>query len=280
MTDEPTTGTTIAPRPSVQVLAGPQILAQQAEERQRDQAIVERLMDVASRRSETLGKLAGALAKAQGAMTNAQRDSANPHFKSRFASLASVRDACGPHLSENEIAYVQTVRAFGRIAMITTGFYHSSGEFMEETLTLSASDDRPQTVGSAITYGRRYALAAMAGIAPYDDDGEEASRTLPQGIRNDTANTPLQRAVGRTQPPADELSEGAEAGQKSAGDGPRMPGTPAPATPSSPVGTAPSAAPKARPVMGAAGAPPPPGRPPMRAPGSTALQDPPASTDK
>jgi hypothetical protein len=125
------------------------------------------------RMSATIGKLAEALAKAQAEMEGAAKDSTNPHFRSKYADLASVRDACRP-LAKYGIAHLQPTRADGPHVTVTTVLIHASGEWISEDLTLTAGQNTPQAVGSAITYGRRYGLAAMVGIAPEDDDGEAA----------------------------------------------------------------------------------------------------------
>lgn len=124
---------------------------------------------------ETDQTLASALARAQGAMSNVIKDSSNPHFKSRFASLAAVRDVVIPALAEQGIAVVQMPGndEKGRVT-ITTTLLHRSGQFdcgtVATTATVRGGTDA-QAVGSALTYLRRYALSAVAGVAQEDDDG-------------------------------------------------------------------------------------------------------------
>lgn len=125
-------------------------------------------------RSESIGKLAAALAKAQGAMHGAAKDSKNPHFNSKYADLASIVDACRKPFAENELAYVQSssVPEAGIVRMTTT-ILHASGEWLEsDPLQVQSKDAGPQAVGSCLTYLRRYQLAGMVGIAPEDDDAE------------------------------------------------------------------------------------------------------------
>lgn len=126
-------------------------------------------------RSETIGALGAALAKAQAAMKPAVKDAKNPHFKSSYADLASVWEACRAHLTANGIAVIQSPEADGARVTITTLLAHSSGEWLQGALTLTARQADPQSVGSAITYGRRYGLASMVGVAPDDDDAEAAT---------------------------------------------------------------------------------------------------------
>lgn len=172
--------------------------------------------------SSSLAALAAALAKAQGEMEGAAKASLNPHFKSRYADLASVWDACREPLSKHGLAVLQPVRADGPKVTITTILAHSSGEWISESLTMTATQNTPQGVGSAITYGRRYGLSAMVGIAPDDDDGNAASAgtrtteatadvpTVPDGYEDwwldmvstaDTGTKALQEAWGKSKTP-------------------------------------------------------------------------------
>lgn len=138
-----------------------------------------------SEQSAEIDKLAGALAKAQGKITGALKDSANPFFKSKYADLASVWDACRAALSENELAVIQTTESDDSGVFVTTTLAHSSGQWVRSRLRLTPKDGTPQGMGSAITYGRRYALAAIVGVAQVDDDGNAASG------RSDAEQKPL-----------------------------------------------------------------------------------------
>ena len=124
--------------------------------------------------SPTIGALAGALAKAQGRIHGAKKDSANPFFKSSYADLASVWDACKIPLAEAEIAVIQYPSSEGALVRVTTMLAHSSGEFVTAEVSATAKDGSPQSVGSTITYLRRYGLASMVGVYADDDDGEAA----------------------------------------------------------------------------------------------------------
>jgi hypothetical protein len=129
-------------------------------------------------RSETIGSLAAALAKAQGAMRNAAKDARNPHFNSRYADLAAIVDAQREPLAANELSVIQipSTPEPGTVAL-TSVLLHSSGEWLQsDELRVSARDAGPQAVGSCLTYLRRYQLAALVGIAAEDDDGEAGER--------------------------------------------------------------------------------------------------------
>ena len=127
-------------------------------------------------KSEQINELAAALAKAQGQIEGAKKSSSNPFFKSKYADLAECWNTCREALTANEISVIQMpeeINENGRLN-ITTMLAHSSGQYISSTLTMTVTKLDPQAIGSAITYGRRYALAAMGGLAQEDDDGEKA----------------------------------------------------------------------------------------------------------
>jgi hypothetical protein len=127
-------------------------------------------------KSEQINELAAALAKAQGQIEGAKKSSSNPFFKSKYADLAECWNTCREALTANEISVIQMpeeINENGRLN-ITTMLAHSSGQYISSTLTMTVTKLDPQAIGSVITYGRRYALAAMVGLAQEDDDGEKA----------------------------------------------------------------------------------------------------------
>lgn len=146
------------------------------------------LVSLTFRRSASFGAFAAALAAAQSEMEGASKDSLNPHFKNRYADLASVIEASKP-LSKHGIAIIQPPCARGPSVTVTTLLVHKSGEFIESDLTMTAQQNTPQGIGSCITYARRYALQAMVGIAPEDDDGNAASQ--PNGNRSESPRVEL-----------------------------------------------------------------------------------------
>ena len=125
--------------------------------------------------------LATALVKAQKAFSPALKNSTNPHFKSRYADLATCVDAVMDALNENGIALIQKSYDCPNGVMIETVFMHESGEIYEAgILQFPASKQDPQGYMSALTYARRGSLMAACGIAPEDDDGNAASRKPAQ----------------------------------------------------------------------------------------------------
>jgi hypothetical protein len=126
--------------------------------------------------SETINELAAALAKAQGEITGALKDSSNPFFKSKYADLASCWDACRSALSKNGLAVTQfPMTTEQHHTYLVTSLLHTSGQWMRSSLEVTPKDDSPQAMGSALTYARRYALTAVVGVAQVDDDGNAAS---------------------------------------------------------------------------------------------------------
>ena len=135
--------------------------------------------------SESIAALAAALSKAQADITGALKDSSNPFFKSKYADLASCWDACRKQLAANSLAVIQTTEVTEAGTVLVTTLAHSSGEWMRGTLPVVTKDNGPQAQGSGITYARRYALAAIVGLAQIDDDAEAA-----QGRKITVATSP------------------------------------------------------------------------------------------
>ena len=135
--------------------------------------------------SAEIGELACALSKVQGQIVGARRDSRNPYFNSKYADLASIWEACRKPLAENGFAVVQTMASDTDIVRVITRLIHSSGQWIKGELSLKPIKNDPQGMGFAITYARRYALAAMVGVSPEDDDGEVA-----MGRQKQLANVP------------------------------------------------------------------------------------------
>lgn len=128
------------------------------------------------RTSEDLNELAAALAKAQAKIENAPLNKNNPHFKNKYADLAAIRDAVTKPLSEQGLSYVQMTGTTegGQFALFTR-LMHTSGQWMESIYPLPVDVGKQQVMGSAITYARRYSLAAVCGVAAEEDDDGKAA---------------------------------------------------------------------------------------------------------
>ena len=147
--------------------------------------------------SESIGKIATAMLEAQKAITFAAKDATNPHFKNKYADLPAVVDAVKPALNDAGIAFLQSAGPSDDSKLhLTTRLVHTSGEWIEDTLVMPLPKQDPQGYGSAMTYARRYAPAAITGLYQDDDDGNAGS-----GYSQSTA-APKPKATPAALPPA------------------------------------------------------------------------------
>ena len=137
------------------------------------------------------GPFAKAFVAAQKATESVKKAASNPAFKSKYADLSHVVEGVIPALNENGIGVIQSPSYDGDLMGLTTILIHESGATCTATLHMRPSKTDPQGVGSAITYARRYALLAMTGAAPEDDDGNAASgpRTTPEPTKREDPET-------------------------------------------------------------------------------------------
>ena len=127
---------------------------------------------------QTGSPLAEALAKFQASIPTVTLDGDNPHFKSKFTTLSNLTNVVLPKLSEVGLAYSATPRVTPDGFVLEAHLLHTSGEKLSASFPITETN--PQKVGSAVTYFRRYALAALTGVvADLDDDGNAASTTSP-----------------------------------------------------------------------------------------------------
>ena len=132
--------------------------------------------------NELKSNFAKSFIKAQAEMVNASKDSTNPHFKSKYADLTSVRDACVPFLNKHGIAVLQPVIQLENKQYIKTILLHETGESMECLTEIMHAQNTAQAHGSGITYARRYGLQSLVCIGAEDDDGAKASENLKQEL--------------------------------------------------------------------------------------------------
>ena len=130
------------------------------------------------RTSEQINELAKSLSATQKEMKAASKDSNNPFFKTKYSDLSSVIDVIRDPMGVNGLSFVQDVIIDERGANISTRILHSSGQWIEfGPLTIPLKQKDAHGAGSAITYGKRYALCACLGIVSsedQDDDGNKA----------------------------------------------------------------------------------------------------------
>ncbi len=120
-------------------------------------------------------ELFAALAKAQAEVENATKSSSNPHFRSKYADLAEVLNTVRPVFARHGIAILQSTEFDGARVSVTTALAHTSGGVVTSTAACVPAKTDAQGIGAATTYLRRYSLAAMAGVAQEDDDGQSAA---------------------------------------------------------------------------------------------------------
>tara|TARA_R110000822_G_scaffold137399_3_gene274878 strand:- start:371 stop:970 length:600 start_codon:yes stop_codon:yes gene_type:complete len=110
---------------------------------------------------------------AQMSMRDPCKDASNPHFRSKFVSLKGVADAVRPALHSRNIVVTQLIDYDDAGTFVRTVLAHTGGGSIESRCpVVTTKQNDPQAMGSAITYARRYALAAICGVAPSDDDDD------------------------------------------------------------------------------------------------------------
>lgn len=138
--------------------------------------------------------LFAALAKAQAEIENAAKNAANPHFRSRYADLAEVLNTVRPVFAKHGLSIVQSTGFDGSLVSVTTLVGHAEGGFITSTASCVPAKTDAQGIGSATTYLRRYSLAAMAGVAQEDDDGNAAAHDRKPQARQIAKVSEAQRA--------------------------------------------------------------------------------------
>lgn len=130
--------------------------------------------------SEQINELAEALSKAQGSIEGAVKDAKNPFFKSNYADLHSVIACAKAPLSENGLAVIQTTAMIDTQLCLVTTLAHKSGQWIKAMMPVMLAKQDAQSMGSALTYLRRYSYQAICGISAMDDDGESAMERKPK----------------------------------------------------------------------------------------------------
>ena len=145
--------------------------------------------------SESIAKLAAALVKVQGEIEHAHKNATNPHFRNRYADLTEVIDTTRPVLAKHGLSVVQLPGYVEGITTLDTILLHESGEWISGTAGARVQKDDPQGVGSALTYLRRYSLAAVVGIGQEDDDAEAASAPARAPVQRMERPAPAQQSA-------------------------------------------------------------------------------------
>jgi hypothetical protein len=163
-------------------------------------------------RSDAINELAEALSKAQSEIQDAEKNAKNPHFKSSYADLSAVLQATREPLSKNFLSVSQIVVSEGDDYFLETTLLHKSGQFISAKLKLLLIKKDMQGLGGAITYARRYSLAAIVGIAQEDADGEDTKS--PQQKPPNTPFVSKPKEIDETIIETQKLKEQEERSQK------------------------------------------------------------------
>jgi len=177
-------------------------------------------------KSESIAEIATALAKAQAEISNARKNSKNPHFKSSYADLGEILNVVRPVFSLHDMAVIQAPQYENGAVTVETMLTHKSGEWISSSVSAPVSKQDAQGVGSAITYCRRYGLAAMAGIAQEDDDAnsavggpnnrnQAAQQQQAAQPQQDKSQIELRRAIKQHQASIDVIKQGIASGELS-----------------------------------------------------------------
>lgn len=128
--------------------------------------------------SEKIDKVLPALLQAQQAVGHIGKDSRNPHFKSKYASLESILTPVRVSLAEVGCVLTHSVKDYnGKMFTVTKVYHAESAQWVSSWFPFHPKKEDPQGEGSALTYARRYGTMSIMAIAPSDDDdGNAASR--------------------------------------------------------------------------------------------------------
>ena len=128
-------------------------------------------------RGERFAAACAAFVKAQAEFGPIAFDKTNPHFKSRYASLAALQKAPLPALTRHGIAHTSRTVIDGDTITVKTYLIHNGVAFVKASWPVGKTSTPPQQLGSALTYARRYTLQSILGVAADDDDDGNAAQT-------------------------------------------------------------------------------------------------------
>ena len=134
--------------------------------------------------SEKFDEILPALHKARSQFVKVKKDRQNTHLKNKYATLDSVLDAITPALTENKLMIMQDGERIESTMRVETTVIHISGQWAKFYFDIPIVKNDPQGVGSAFTYGRRYALAAAFGLSQADDDAQIAVKSAQDWKRD------------------------------------------------------------------------------------------------
>ena len=156
-------------------------------------------------KSESIKEIATALSNFQSKMIAVKKDAINPFYKSKYATLDTIWETIRKPLSENGLSVAQTMNltSDGKSVLETT-LYHTSGEWISGQQLVNPVKDDPQSLGSAISYARRYSLSAILGIVADEDDDANIA-TKPE-VKDKTPERPREKTETTAPAPTKEVS--------------------------------------------------------------------------
>lgn len=132
----------------------------------------------------TISVIAKSLLKAQKEFGPALKTATNPHFRSKYVALDGCIEAVIDALHNNGIALTQRTHDCESGIRIETILIHESGESLSGgILHVPAAKQDPQGYGSALTYSRRYSIMTFLGVPAEDDDGNQATKSMAEKVR-------------------------------------------------------------------------------------------------
>ncbi len=180
--------------------------------------------------SNSLATLAPALVKASAELRAITKDSTNPHFRSTYASLDTIIDTVRPVLARHGLTVLQGASSphtdeHGRLTAFTveTLLLHASGEFISNAVVMPVGKADPQGAGAAVTYGRRYALAAMLSLATEEDDDGNSAMPTPKQQAQQIVRAAAEPARGPLADAVERVTQHAKQQTQAVGDDPACP---------------------------------------------------------
>jgi hypothetical protein len=151
--------------------------------------------------SETIGAIACAIAKAQLSVRNPKFDKKNPHYNSKYASLAAHLDSLRMPFAENGLAVMQGISTANSSVSVETLLSHASGEWISCEMSMAfAEKSNAQQIASLISYLRRYSLASMGMLVGDDDDDDADSDRVQREEERKPAPKPAAKAAPKPAP--------------------------------------------------------------------------------
>lgn len=163
------------------------------------------------KKSESIKEIAVALAKFNANVQRIEKDSTNPHFRNKYASLDGIMDEVRPMLAEQGLSIIQMPSGDADQLKLTTMLVHISGEWIESApIVMRPAKNDPQGIGSATTYARRYSLCAFLGLSTgeLDDDGNAAShapqsqQSAPRSQGYNQPSKPVEAPISQSSAPS------------------------------------------------------------------------------